>query len=807
MFLSQIKALYIQLLKTQGATSMIKSYFKTAWRNMTRNKLMACINVFGLAIGLSCSLLIWLWVSDELSYNRFLPGAENIYEVHVNAPFNGDTITMTASPGPLAEAIQNNIPQIEQATKMTSSRDVLFTVGDKTLKEKGTYATAGFFKVFQFKTIDGNANEAIAAFDQVVITRKIAEKYFNTPEAVGKTIKIDNTKDYRVGAVIEDIPHNSTIQFDWIINFKEQEQGWMKTWGNISFYTYVRLIPHADLLNTGQGLHSIYPKFAPEEFRPNYPTLQAITDVYLYADYKNGKPSGGGRIEYVKIFSAIAIFILLIACMNFMNLATARASLRAKEIGIRKVAGAAKASLIKQFMTESLLTCLLATLLAIAITSLLLPAFNHLFDKQLKLDFFQPALWRSIAVLVIVTSIIAGCYPSLFLASLKPLRILKGNISTQSGNVASVRKGLVIVQFALSAFLIVGTLAVAKQVNYIQNKNLGFDKEHIMYLPLEGDLYKKIDAYQNELNRLPYVGGSDPINQLPMNLNSTSGDLSWPGKPADLQTEVVATWTGYGFTKTLGITMAAGRDFSKDYGGDSLSYVINESAAKMMGMEKDAVGKQVTFWNGNGNIIGVMKDFHIASLHTPIKPLILCLAPENTSYLMIRLHAGQTKEALAAINTITRNFNPAYPFEYHFADETYEQMYKSEMQVNALVKYFGLLAVAISCLGLFGMTAFNAERRTKEIGIRKVLGASVVGIVRLLSAESLKILIVSMTIAFPFAYWSVNEWLASFAYKSSGGIWMFIITAWVMLIVSCGTISFQAIKAAMSNPVKSLRTE
>ncbi|MFI5195219.1 MAG: ABC transporter permease, partial [Chitinophagales bacterium] len=300
---------------------------------------------------------------------------------------------------------------------------------------------------------------------------------------------------------------------------------------------------------------------------------------------------------------------------------------------------------------------------------------------------------------------------------------------------------------------------------------------------------------------------SDPINQLPMDLNSASGDLSWPGKPADLQTETVATCTGYGFAKTLGITMVAGRDFSKDYPGDSLSYVINESAAKMMGMQNNAVGKQVKFWNGNGRIIGVMKDFHIASLHTAIKPLILCLAPSNTSYIMIRLHAGKTKEALAAISKITGSFNPVYPFEYHFADETYEEMYKSEMQVSALVRYFGLLAVVISCLGLFGMVAFSAERRTKEIGVRKVLGSSVVGIVRLLSVESLKTIVISMAIAFPFAYWAVNEWLASFAYKSPGGIWIFIITASVMLLVSCVTISFQAIKAAMANPVKSLRTE
>jgi putative ABC transport system permease protein len=786
---------------------MIKSYFHTAWRNMTRNKLTGFINVFGLAIGLSCSLLIWLWVSDELSYNRYIPGVKDIYEVHVNAPFNGDTVTLTACPGPLEEAIQNNISQIDQATKMTWTHNLLFTVGDKSLKEKGAYATAGFFKVFPFKTIDGNASEAIATPDQVVITRKMAEIFFKTPVAVGKKIRIDNKKDYKVGAVIEDIPHNSTIQFDWMINFKEQEEGWMKSWGNISFYTYVKLKPHVDLSSTARNLRSIYPKFAPEGFKANFPSLQSMTDVYLYADYKNGKPTGRGRIEYVEVFAAVAIFILLIACMNFMNLATARASLRAKEIGIRKVTGAGKASLVGQFMTESLLTCLLATLASITITWLLLPAFNHLFDKQIQLDFSQPSLWYSIIILVTVTSLIAGSYPSLFLASFKPIHILKGNTGTRSGNVASVRKGLVIVQFALSAFLIVGMLAVSNQVNFIQNKNLGFDKDHIIYLPLEGESSNKVDAYQNELNHLSYVDASVPMDQLPMDLRSTSGDLSWPAKPATLQTEVVAAWTGYGFTKTLGITMAEGRDFSKDYPTDSSGYVINESAAKMMGMQNDAVGKQVTFWKGNGEIIGVMKDFHMASLHTPIKPLILCLSPFNSSYMMIRFHGVKVNEALAGIKEITTTFNPAYPFEYHFADETYAKMYKSEMQVSALVKYFGLLAVLISCLGLFGMVAFSAERRTKEIGIRKVLGSSVADIVRLLSMDSLKTIMISMAIAFPLAYWAVNEWLASFAYKSSGGIWIFIITAAVILLVSSVTISFHAIKAALANPVKSLRTE
>ncbi|MGC4035810.1 MAG: ABC transporter permease [Chitinophagaceae bacterium] len=785
---------------------MFKNYFKTAWRSIIRNKLTSFINIFGLVIGLSCSLLIWLWVNDELSYNKFLPGVKNIYEVHVNAPFNGDTVTITMTPGPLSEAIQNNISQVEWSTKTTFPFDALLTVGEKAIKEKGIYATPSFFNVFPLPTIAGNASNTIAKIDQIVITRRVAEKYFKTTEVVGKTIKVNNDKDYIIGAVIEDIPQNSTIKFDWVINFKVQEQDWMKTWGNISFYTYVKLKPNANLSATELALRSIYPRFASEGFKVNHPSLQAITDIYLYGDYKNGKPTGSGRILYVKIFSAIAIFILLIACMNFMNLATARASLRAKEIGIRKVSGAGQGSLIGQFMTEALLICVLATLLSLVLTTLLLPSFNYLFDKNIQLHFFQPSLWIEIIALVIVTSIIAGSYPSLLLSSFKPVRILKGNIATQSGSAASVRKGLVIVQFALSAFLIVGMLVVSKQVNYIQSKNLGFDKEHIAYVPLEGKLYNQLDAYQNELKKLPQVAFTAPVGDLPMNLSSTSGDLSWPGKPADLQTDVVAAWTGYDFTKTLGIPMVAGRDFSRDF-NDSLSYVINESTAKMMGMQNDAVGKQVNFWMGKGTIIGVMKDFHMASLHSPIKPLILCLMPVNTSYMMIRLRAGQTKEAIADIGRVTKNFNPAYPFEFHFADETYEHLYKNEMQVNALVKYFGLLAMLISCLGLFGMITFNTERRIKEIGIRKVLGASVTGIIGLLSVESLKTIVIAMAVAFPLAYWAVNKWLASFAYKAPIGIGIFLLAASSMLLISWITISFQTVRTAMANPVKSLRTE
>ena len=487
-------------------------------------------------------------------------------------------------------------------------------------------------------------------------------------------------------------------------------------------------------------------------------------------------------------------------------MATAKASQRGKEIGVRKVAGAGRFSLISQFIGEAVLISVLAAAVAFFITWLLLPVFNRLFDKNIAIPFGDPRFWMITVGALLLTALLAGSYPAVVLSSFKPVSVLKGNATSGNRSGNTIRRILVTLQMTVSAFLIIGVLVVSKQIHFIQNKNLGFDKEHLMYVPLDGKLYTSLQSYQDELNRLPDIAAATPVNTLPMDLMTTSIDLVWPGKPSELESDITATCVGYDFAKTMGIGLTEGRDFSRAYPGDSATYIINEAAAKMMGL-KNAVGTRVHFWNGDGPIVGVMKDFHMASMHSAISPLILCLTPLNTSYMLIRLKAGNIRNTIEAVRQLTHTFNPGYPFDYHFADDTYAKMYAGELQVRALVRYFGILAIIISCLGLFGMITFSVTQKVKEIGIRKVLGASVGTIVGLLSKESLVIVSFSVFIAFPLAYWACNTWLTTFHYRISLGIGIFLGALVLLLLVTFITVGFHAIKAAIANPVKSLRNE
>ncbi|WP_332368503.1 ABC transporter permease [Spirosoma telluris] len=657
--------------------------------------------------------------------------------------------------GPLQEAIAKDVPVVAAVTKINYGPELLIkavgnqTTGEKAAKEKGHYATDDFFGVFDLPAIYGNPKAALAQTNQIVITRKVAEKYFPSGLAMGKTLQLDNNKFYVVGAVIEDLPKNSSLQFDWLVNWKVQEQDWMTKWGNNGFYTYVRLKPNTTVAQAEAAMKHIYPRFAGKNFETGLPTLQPITDLHLYAEYKNGK-SVGGRIEYVRIFSIVALFILLIACINFMNLATARSANRAKEVGVRKVVGALRSSLIGQFLSESVLTSLVAVVLALGLVWSVLPTFNEAFGKQLMLNLAEPMLWLIILVLVLVTGFLSGSYPALFLSSLQPIKILKGRLQFGSGP-ALFRRTLVVFQFSLSIFLIVGMLVVGKQMNYLRTKNLGLDREDVVYVPLEGEIAqpKKVDVFRQEVMRKPSIASATTTMSLPVNIQSTSGDLKWPGKDPNLGTSVSVMAVGSDFTRTMNIKLVTGRDFRMDSPADSARYLINEAAAKLMGM-KDPVGKEVEFWMGKGQIIGLMKDFHLNSLHQAISPLILVFNSANTSYLLVKTRPGQTQQALADLEQLSKEFNPNYPFTYHFMDEEYEKLYRSEQQVNTLVNYFGILAILISCLGLFALAAFTAEQRTKEIGVRKVLGASIPNIIGLLSTDFLKLVLIAIVLASPW---------------------------------------------------------
>ncbi|GAB3895870.1 ABC transporter permease [Spirosoma agri] len=783
---------------------MFRNYVKIAIRSLLKQKLYSSINVFGLALGMACSLLIGLWVGDELSYDRFLPDAENIQYVRVNFPYNGETVTNSVTPGPLQEAIAKDVPEVAAVTKINYGQEFLIKVGEKTAKEKGNFATPDFFSVFDLPAVDGNPKAALAQTNKIVITRKVAEKFFPNGVAVGKTLQLDNAKFYVVGAVIENLPTNSTLQFGWLVNWKVHEQDWMKTWGNNSFQTFLRLKPNTTAAQAERAMSDIYPRFAGKNFETGRPTLQPITDLRLYADYKNGK-SIGGRIEYVRIFSIVALFILLIACINFMNLATARSAIRAKEVGVRKVVGAMRSSLVGQFLSESLLTSLLAAILALGLVWSVLPSFNATFEKQLTINLAEPALWLIILVLVLITGIVSGSYPAFFLSSLQPIKILKGRLQFGAGP-ALFRRALVIFQFSLSIFLIVGMLAVGKQMNYLRTKNLGLGRENVVYLPLEGEIGqpKKVEAFRQEVLRTPSIVSATTAMSLPVNVQSASGDLKWPGKDPNLQTSVSCMFVGGDFTKTMNIKLLDGRDFRADNPADSTNYLINEAAAKLMGMN-DPVGKVVEFWPGKGQIIGLMKDFHINSLHEAIKPMILMYDARNTSYLLVKTQAGQTQQAIADLERLSKEFNPNYPFNYHFVDEEYESLYRSEQQVNTLVNYFGLLAILISCLGLFALAAFTAEQRTKEISVRKVLGASVTNIVGLLSKDFLKLVLMALVLASPLAWWAVSTWLGTFAYHTDLGWWIFGVAGVSAVLIAFLTVSYQSIKAALMNPVTSLR--
>ena len=808
---------------------MFRNYLKIAIRSLLKQKLYAGINVFGLALGMACALLIGLWVRNEMSYNRFLPNAETISYVRVSFwhPVTKECLgTNTVTPGPLQEAIAQDVPQVAAVTKINYGPEYLIKTtggptGQITAKEKGHFATADFFGVFDLPALAGNPKTALAETNKIIITRKIADKFFTVSDnhyetVLGRTLQLDNDKLYTVGAVLENLPATSTLQFGWLVNWAVQEQDWMKKWGNNGFQTFVRLKPNVTIAQAEAAMKAIYPRRAGKNFETGRPILQPITDLHLYGDYENGQ-AVGGRIEYVRIFSIVALFILLIACINFMNLSTARSAMRAKEIGVRKVAGAMRSSLIRQFLSESVLMSLLASVLALVMVWLALPTFNILFDKQLTLDIANPTLWLIIGSLVTVTGLISGSYPALFLSGLQPINILKGTGSAirlqgasgrSAASPAVFRQGLVVFQFSLSIFLIVGMLAVGRQMTYLRTKNLGLDRENLIYMSLEGALNDdaKTEIVRQEVMRQPSVAAASTSDALPINVQSSSGDLEWPGKKPDQQNSVSPMQVGGDFVKTMTIKLLDGRDFRTGSLADSSSYIINEAAARLMGMQHP-VGQEIKFWRGKGRIVGLMKDFHLQSLHEKITPLVLMYNPKQNAALLVKTHPGQTQQAIADLERIAKQFNPNYPFTYHFLNEAYEKLYRSEQQVSTLVNYFGWLAILISCLGLFGLAAFTAEQRTKEIGVRKVLGASVTNIIALLSTDFLKLVMIALVLATPLAWWAVSKWLGTFAYSTPLHWSIFALAGTLAVGIALLTVSFQSVKAALMNPVKSLRSE
>ncbi len=770
---------------------MFRNYLKIAFRNLTRNKAYSFINLVGLSIGMTCGLLIGLWVIDEFSFNKGYKEGERIYFVRLtDGAATGEIV-----PGPLAATLKKEVAAIDKATKFTVwSNDFLLKAGQQISKKTGIYATEDFFDIFQYPVLQGDPGLAVKSPNAIILTRKAAQALFGRVDAVGRTLQLNSDKYYRVGAVIENVPPNSSVQFDWIVNFSVSEEDWMKGWGSRSFLTYIKLKPNSTQAQAEASMKGLMKRYVPDS--KEIPLLQPIGDTYLYGNYVNGKPVGG-RISYVQTFTLVALLILFIACVNFMNLATARSTKRAKEVGVRKVVGAGRWSLVSQFLGESTLLSVVSAIVAIVLTVSLLPFVNQLVDKQLTIDFFAPAIWLYMFLLVGITSLIAGFYPALVLSAMQPVRVLKGTLA-QSVSGATFRKSLVIFQFSLSLFLIIGMLIIGRQMNYIRTKQLGLDRQNIIYLPAEGELRTKMDLFRQELYRSNAIRSVTTTGELPIRIGSTTS-LNWAGKDPHEDGSVVTMKVGLDFAKTLAIRFVDGHDFGP---ADTMNCIVNESTVRMMNLKKP-VGTAIN----RGHIIGVVKDFHMSSFHEPIRPLLLTYYPKWTNDFLIKVSPGETAQALRIIEQTARQLNPTYPFTYHFLDEAYEKLYRSETLVNTLINLFGGLAILISCLGLFGLATFTAEQRTKEIGVRKVLGASVTNVVTLLSREFLKLVLIAIVVASPLAWYVMNRWLQDFAYKITIEWWMFALAAVLAILIALLTVTFQSIKAGLMNPVKSLRSE
>lgn len=790
---------------------MLRSYLTIAVRNLWRNKGFTIINILGLALGLTCSMLIMLWINDELSVGTQYPNAPYLYRVMAHEIADGRTVTSEDTPGILADELKKQFTEVVYAAGYSWPEGHILTVGNRVDRYLGYYVGADWFRMYDIPLLAGAPATALGSPNSLAISRNVAESYFgNAQAALGKSVRFDNHTDYQVTAVFENLPANAPERYNFLLSWENflKREPWLQQWDNSGPGTRLQLHPDADPVRVNAKLKSFL-KGRNKDIGPSFDVqllLQPETEAYLYSRFENGQRTGG-RIEYVRLFAIVAVFLLLIAAINFMNLATARSVKRAREVGIRKVVGAGRASLIGQFMGEALLLTALALTVAVGLVVLLLPAFEQLTGKKLSLPLESLQGWGMLLGLLVVMGGLAGSYPALFLSSLNPVRVLKGTLRFGSG-VQLFRRGLVVFQFVLSMLMIVGTLVIYRQLGYVQTKNLGYDRQNLIEISTNNSvLGEKYLTFKEELLRMPGIQSITYSQTSPLENSNTADGVNWTGKDPTVAIQFNTTSVGYDFVKTLNLKLNQGRDFSPAFGRDSTNYLINEAAAKRIGY-KDPVGQPLTFWGKSGTIVGVLQDYHFNSLHEAIRPLIIHLRKDHHyGRVLIRTEPGQTKQALASVEALYRRFNPNVPFDYSFVDVEYEQLYKSETIVGTLATAFAGLAVFIACLGLFGLAAFTAEQRTKEIGIRKVLGASVGSIVTLLSKDFLRLVITAILIASPLAYYVMHRWLQNFAYKIDIAWPVFALAGGLAVLIALLTVSSQSIRAALANPVKSLRSE
>ncbi|MFZ0391240.1 MAG: ABC transporter permease [Calditrichia bacterium] len=792
---------------------MIRNYLKIAFRNLYRNKLFSLINIAGLATGMAVCLLIVLWVSDELSYDNFHRDGERIYRVIQEADYAGEWTTLARTPFPLGKALQEDYPAIEQTARIMRT-SAAFRLEDKTFsQDPGIYSTPNLLTFFSFPLIAGNPRTALAHPLSVVLTEKTARKYFGTTQALGKSLEIEKGFVVEVTGIMRDVPANSHLQFDFIVpfdlireyGFNMDEMPWENS--NNAHYTYLKLRPGADAAVVSDQIAGVMQKHVPESTNRFF--LQPLSRIHLYSGFV-GDVEGHGDIKYVYIFSLMAVFVLLIACFNFMNLTTARSGKRAREVGIRKVVGASRSELVRQFFGESILFSLLAMVLAHAIVELFLPVFNHLAQKQLEVSYFSGNLFLPVLIgLAVLTGIVAGSYPALFLSSFQPATVLKGAKSAGAGS-ARFRKILVVTQFSISIILIISTLIVYNQLNFMRSKKLGFDKDKLLYVHLTAEAREKYDALKSELQKNPGIENITVASHLLTDVSHTFNGVSWEGKLPGKEVAMNGISVDHDFIRTFGMKMAEGRDFSREFTTDSReAYILNEAAVQKMGIDSP-VGKQFSPAEGmdrSGKIIGVVQNFHFKPLNRHIEPMFLMIGERERYYMYLRMKKGNLSGSIAEVKAVWQKMIPEAEFNYGFFDEALAALYGNEQRIGNLFRYFAFLAIFISCLGLFGLASFMAEQRTKEIGIRKVLGAGISNIVLLMSGQFLKWVLLANLLAWPLAWLAMHRWLQNFAYRTEVEIRFFLLAAAAALVIAFLTVSYQAVRTALANPVNALRYE
>ncbi|KYP15522.1 ABC transporter permease [Flavihumibacter sp. CACIAM 22H1] len=787
---------------------MIRNYIKTAFRNIVKHKAFSAINIAGLAIGMASSILILLWVQHELSFDRFHENANELFRITAEASEFKTAVNPPGMPVGLKKEIQavKNYVRVSKAVKLLLEKD------RQQFEEKNAlYTDPSFLDIFSFPLLKGNKKTALQQPNSILLTASMATKYFGTENPLGKSLLLDNQHNLTVTGVLANPPSNSHLQFDFILPITtESARALNSNWGNFNFYSYLLLDktvandPQA-ILKTESLINTVYKRNIPESTLKVAFQLQPLTAIHLHSNLQIDV-AGHGNILYVKIFFIVAIFILVVACINFMNLATARSAKKAKEVGLRKVVGASRAQLIAQFMGESMVLSFVSLVIAIGIVYSVLPYFNQLAGTSLVLQLLNSNLLLILLGISIATGLLAGSYPALYLSGFQPVKVLKGPLKFTGGS-QLLRNSLVILQFVVSIVLLIGTLVVYQQLQFIKTRNPGFDKANLLYMPMTGDMWNKQQLLKDELQKNPLTSNFAISSELPVNIDAGTNDVLWEGKSPNAQVIFPFLRVSENFIDVFQIKLLSGRFFSPGFIADSNNYIINETAMNVMGFTREtAIGKALSLNEKKGTIIGVVKDFNYKPIHTSIEPLILELNKWG-GHVILRSAAGKTTETIEAMAAIHQQLNPNFPFSFNFLDQDLANLYKGEQQIGHLFNLFAILAIFISCLGLYGLSAFMAQQRTREIGVRKVLGASASSILLLLSSSYTRLILIATLVASPLAWLVIHKWLEGFAYHIQPGWSIFVAAPLAALFIAWLTVGYESVKAAWSSPVKNIRTE